>query len=437
MTQQVINVGNLPNDGDGDPIRTAYIKCNDNFTELYTIPAGGIAENVYYVSKSGSDSNSGRALGQSFLTIKRAVQVATSYLVNNPTERACIFVKSGNYIEENPIVFPPRLTVWGDNLRSVSVFPLNESQDIFHLQNADYISGITFRGHQNGAAAVAFPLGGAGFITTSPYVQNCSSITTTGCGMRVDGNRALGLKSMVTDAYTQVNEGGIGIHILNGAYAQLVSVFTICCQEGILVESGGYCSITNSNTSFGTFGLVSKGKIQLKNGNGSFFTGFVAAPNQLGRNILIGGLAQQPVSDQALSFDNGTTLFNIWSATPVTSGQSVITISESISIPLPQFQPVTFFKRSGINASSHTFEWVGTGNDLANALPATGAMPIQENEVVQQDGGIVVYTSTDQRGDFRIGDQLTINGSSGTITGETFDKSLFAVLTPYVLAIEG
>lgn len=35
MTQQFINVGAAPNDGKGDPIRNAYIKCNDNFTELY------------------------------------------------------------------------------------------------------------------------------------------------------------------------------------------------------------------------------------------------------------------------------------------------------------------------------------------------------------------------------------------------------------------
>lgn len=35
MSQQVINVGLTANDGQGDAIRTAYIKCNDNFTELY------------------------------------------------------------------------------------------------------------------------------------------------------------------------------------------------------------------------------------------------------------------------------------------------------------------------------------------------------------------------------------------------------------------
>ena len=40
MTQATIDVGNVANDGQGDPIRTAFIKCNDNFTELYSI--GGI-----------------------------------------------------------------------------------------------------------------------------------------------------------------------------------------------------------------------------------------------------------------------------------------------------------------------------------------------------------------------------------------------------------
>lgn len=36
MALQVINVGTAPNDGAGDAIRTAYIKCNNNFSELYS-----------------------------------------------------------------------------------------------------------------------------------------------------------------------------------------------------------------------------------------------------------------------------------------------------------------------------------------------------------------------------------------------------------------
>lgn len=36
MAQQIINVGAAPNDGQGDPIRTAFIKTNNNFGELYS-----------------------------------------------------------------------------------------------------------------------------------------------------------------------------------------------------------------------------------------------------------------------------------------------------------------------------------------------------------------------------------------------------------------
>lgn len=35
MAQQLINIGSSPNKGDGDAIRTAFDKVNDNFTELY------------------------------------------------------------------------------------------------------------------------------------------------------------------------------------------------------------------------------------------------------------------------------------------------------------------------------------------------------------------------------------------------------------------
>ena len=35
MAKQTINVGQAANDGSGDPLRNAFIKANDNFTELY------------------------------------------------------------------------------------------------------------------------------------------------------------------------------------------------------------------------------------------------------------------------------------------------------------------------------------------------------------------------------------------------------------------
>lgn len=35
MAQQLVNIGTSVNKGDGDPLRTAFDKINDNFTELY------------------------------------------------------------------------------------------------------------------------------------------------------------------------------------------------------------------------------------------------------------------------------------------------------------------------------------------------------------------------------------------------------------------
>ena len=45
MSQEIIDVGASANDGQGDPIRTAFIKTNNNFTELFGIGASQIIYN--------------------------------------------------------------------------------------------------------------------------------------------------------------------------------------------------------------------------------------------------------------------------------------------------------------------------------------------------------------------------------------------------------
>jgi len=97
---------------------------------------------------------------------------------------------------------------------------------------------------------------------------------------------------------------------------------------------------------------------------------------------------------------------------------------------------VSFHQGSYLSASGQTFEYVGAGTTLLTALPYAGGRPIQENEVVESRGGAIYYTSTDHKGDFRIGNELLINRATGTINGRTFNKSLFAVMTPYILAIQ-
>lgn len=42
MAKQVINIGTTANDGTGDPLRDAFDKVNDNFTELYNDDGGDV-----------------------------------------------------------------------------------------------------------------------------------------------------------------------------------------------------------------------------------------------------------------------------------------------------------------------------------------------------------------------------------------------------------
>jgi hypothetical protein len=98
---------------------------------------------------------------------------------------------------------------------------------------------------------------------------------------------------------------------------------------------------------------------------------------------------------------------------------------------------LNFYQRSYMSASGYLFEYVGAGSNYG-ALPQIGrADPIQERETIQLNNGKVFFTSTDQNGDFRIGPGLVISQATGVLSGRTFTKSLFANLTPFILAIEG
>lgn len=395
--------------------------------DISVVEVGNIdsADNVLFVSKNGSDDNNGDTLAASFLTIDTAVSSA------NPG--TTIYVKSGDYIINNPLDLPENLAIVGDNLRTTNIRPSTANTDMFYVKSACYITGVTFRDHVDGAAAVAFnPDGSAGTITTSPYIQNCSSITTSGIGMKIDGSVVGGLKSMVSDSFTQINSDGIGVYLTNQGYAQLVSIFTVACDIGVLAEDGGQCSLTNSNCSFGNIGLKATGVSDV------LYSGTTAAAStELSSTVTIGGLSERPKYGDAVKFASSSRYYTVEEATSLLNNESTITLLETLDENISSGITVDFHQRSLIAASSITFEYVGTGTDLYNT-PRSGAFPIQENEVIQDtDGaGLVYFTSTDHKGDFRIGGELTINRDAGTIQGTTFDRSLFAVLTPYILALE-
>jgi hypothetical protein len=117
----------------------------------------------------------------------------------------------------------------------------------------------------------------------------------------------------------------------------------------------------------------------------------------------------------------------------------IVELGEAVTDPtlFPDGSIVNFYQRSYISASGYVFEYVGAGSNYG-ALPQYGiADPIQKQETIQLNSGKVFFTSTDQNGDFRIGTNLVVSQATGVISGRVFTQSLFANMTPFILAIEG
>ena len=131
------------------------------------------------------------------------------------------------------------------------------------------------------------------------------------------------------------------------------------------------------------------------------------------------------------------TYYVVSSATPIVGGISTVTFTERVPYAVGVGTTVPFFKQSRVLASSHAFEYIGSGNTALSALPQRGGVAIPANEVTSRDGGLVIYTSTDQAGNFKIGDGVIINQLEGSISGDAYQRSLFANITPYILALGG
>jgi hypothetical protein len=75
---------------------------------------------------------------------------------------------------------------------------------------------------------------------------------------------------------------------------------------------------------------------------------------------------------------------------------------------------------SQVRLTGHDFLEIGLGNFIETNYPNTlfpiGTIIAPENEVIERGGGRVFYTSTDQEGNFRVGELFAVEQSTGTVT---------------------
>ena len=192
--------------------------------------------------------------------------------------------------------------------------------------------------------------------------------------------------------------------------------------EGILAELSANVSAAGTVSSVD---IIASGRNFLPAGNGN---------NQQNISITFsgsGGAAAEAVTDPIL--------FTVDRATEPTTntGLSTVTFNEFVPYAVGTGVSMSFRRLSRIITSSHSFEYVGAGTDINRANPFQGGEPIPENEIVAINGGQIPFTSTDQKGNFRIGQGLVIDQTTSTISGRDFNRAIQANLTPLILALGG
>jgi hypothetical protein len=190
--------------------------------------------------------------------------------------------------------------------------------------------------------------------------------------------------------------------------------FEIRRADGVLAQpvftnrGSGYVTATATVTGDGFADIYQTGKtLNLKN------VSLVPGP---GANVVINGIDDVTYRlTKVVSQSGSSPNFNL-----------VVTISPTIKNQASPVHEETLIMReeySQIRLTGHDFLDIGTGNTTSTRYPnlylegEDPANPRQPfNETVDNGGGRVFYTSTDQDGNFRVGELFTVEQASGTVT---------------------
>ena len=534
--------------GDRIELRELLFECNSGGSGISTqfFPSGKYGYE-FYVDKINSDSSFNVFVGISTIPhkyvsggfiVNRSIGVTTA-VYNNTTGITTItapgvYVKVGDVVKIRDLKFSCL-----SGAGTTTIYPTGSQGYEFKVISVpSFGNSLTVQvgpstiPHTYVSGGVVFPpySKGVGPITQGPYIRNCTNFIPKSIGMKVDGFNAepgdkddIGVTgTMSVDSYTQYNQGGIGVSITNGGYAQLVSIYTICDDIAIYTGAGGQCDLTNSNSSFGNYGLYSSGvgdnksksiyrytgqvkntvnledtrndvvtisgignnrpydgqgiyfdklyyrvdSIKVTNGGSGYLdenppeaiidmpTGPSGIKAELSPNVVNGKVVSVDVNSSGNQYEtipnvsfvgvgSGATAtviltplyYNIESATEAINGESTIVLTTRLNNTITAGTTVYFFRLSLQIATTISFEWVGAGTDINTAKPALGGVTIQDNEVVKELGGQVVYTSTNQAGNFKIGDDVVINQLTGTISGRAYSQSVLSTVTPLIVAL--
>jgi hypothetical protein len=481
----------------------------DNATIYWANTTG--STNIFYVAPNGSDSNPGTSLGLPFASIKKAVSVVP----NN--SKTAIFVKSGTYAEAQlPIVVPPNCAIVGDNTRTTIITPAtglasdgitaNNQSTMFALSDGSLLNKMTFQGMTGWVAgSTAYDIGtstpkgiycalnpASPITSKSPYILECTSISTGGIGAYVNGSvHSSGNKSMLFHEYTLIEDNGVGLWVNNGGKAEAVSVFTYYCYFGYATTNGGQIRSLSGNNSYGNYGTYSSGydssetavtgsvygsmitltgaysgiinvgdtitsssgatavvtnaqasTLYVSSISGTFASSNTITATSGGQGVVstIGGqngfvlvlnnLTALPVAGGSIQLTGDTSAYIIQSVsgsyTDTTSIITVVLAQQKATVSTASTATSIRYKFSLLRVTGHDFLSIGTGGVTTTNYPATPTQaPVPSQQTNQVLPGRIYYVSTDQAGNFAVGQYFAINQATGaaTLNANSFNLS--------------
>ena len=233
------------------------------------------------------------------------------------------------------------------------------------------------------------------------------------------------------------------MYIKNDGYAQLVGIYAMFCDRSFIAENGGTASMGNCNVNFGNWGLVSIGK------GGLAMTAKLYGDSTAGEKTMrihsvqsnpqLSVKAKLPYSGMVMKIANdpaGPGKYYIVETSDVDEN-GIVTVHFALRFDKSFLYNtnVYFYQQSQLRASGQTYEFVGAGTEMQEVLPKYGGVAQKDRQTLMEGEGVVFATATDQDGNFIVS-ELSISQATSSIVGRTFEKSLFAQMTPYILAIQ-
>jgi hypothetical protein len=155
----------------------------------------------------------------------------------------------------------------------------------------------------------------------------------------------------------------------------------------------------------------------------------------VGKFLVINDLDNYPGPGAQLSIQGLDDIYTLVTVTPIGPTDrglaALVRISPELKVRdnLQHLTPITIRTQfSQCRITGHDFLDIGTGNFEETNYPELYSgfyTPAPENEIVEEDGGRVFYTSTDQNGNFRCGELFAVEQATGTVTisADFFDFS--------------